>query len=178
MISLYPVPQKAQRPWWAEKLAFEQTKSVFGWASALFLVLSIAYGIWKINEQTFVPERKDVKVLVSVVDGSKVSGDALRLPGEEESRRLSLGGAIKVSILVFWIVAPPIWFWLEYVGLYRYEDARESADQFTAVGQRHDSDLACYPPPIQIIGAFLQQHQIGTSALGKPSAYLRATTLP
>ena len=37
-----------------------------------------------------------------------------------------------MGILLSWIVVPPIWFWYEHVGLYRYDlrQGRERPEQF------------------------------------------------
>ena len=129
---LYPKPEPGKHPKWARPLAFEGTKTVFGSITVVLLLFSVSYGIWQINAPNFIVQTKNAGVSVGVIDGTKASSGVIQVRGQEESRSLSHGGIFKVAILVFWIIAPPIWFWFEYVGLYRYDDQtkREESEQF------------------------------------------------
>lgn len=132
---LYPEPEEGNRPFWVA-LAFRNIQIVVGLLAAVLFVASIGYGRWKINEKNFTSEPMIVNASAKVTDGDTLSIHAVYSEG---SKTLTCIGRCKVCILLFWIVVPPIWFWYEHVGLYRYDphQGREDEKQF-----KYTQDLA------------------------------------
>jgi len=128
--ALYPKPLAGKHPWWVKPIAFKHTKDIVGLASSLLLVASIGYGIWKVNGKNFDVHPIDIKTSANITNGDTPTVNAVK--SQEDVKSLTRTGKWKVAILLFWMVLPPIWFWFEYVGLYRYdnEDQREKLDEF------------------------------------------------
>jgi hypothetical protein len=82
-----------------------------GYLSAFLLVLSTVYGVCTLNERNFNPKP------AAPVSQSEVSLP----PAPENDKALSVVGKMKAEILLFWVLAPPCWFWFEYFFLYRYD---------------------------------------------------------
>ena len=85
----------------------------------VLMIWSLAYGFYTIGESNFEPS---MPTNLMTKDSSR---DALPVNDTSKPRQLSHYGKIKAGWLVFWIVIPPVWFWIEYVGLYRYDDAAQ-----------------------------------------------------
>lgn len=41
------------------------------------------------------------------------------------ARTLTCEAKWKVALLLFWVVIPPSWFWLQFYALYRYDDPKK-----------------------------------------------------
>jgi hypothetical protein len=97
-------------------LCFSRRSGALGYLATALLIYSIWYGFARVNSPNF--ESSDI------VDHCKNEGapkpDAKPSAGDE--RRLTRVGFQKAILIVIWVLVPPIWFWLEYFGIWRYED--------------------------------------------------------
>jgi hypothetical protein len=95
----------------------------FGWISLILLVASLFLGGLTLNCSNF--DGTETKFSPEKSLGSKSANT------RAEAIKLNWLGKSKVGVLVFWILAPFAWFWLEYFGIYRYRrDAKESFEYF------------------------------------------------
>ena len=52
-------------------------------------------------------------------------------PNIMSDKKITGVGEAKMIVMLCWIVLPPIWFWLQYFGVYRYEGGHyDDLDQF------------------------------------------------
>jgi len=79
--------------------------------SVLFALYCLYYGFTRLNRANF-----DTSPAATC---QCVTGTPCPAPVSE--RTLSNYGKHKMAMLIFWIAIPPVWFWLDYFGLYRYD---------------------------------------------------------
>jgi hypothetical protein len=97
----------AVRPGWARQLV--------AYLSAALLAVSAIFGLC-----TFARPNFDAPP-AAAVKSSAASSESAGAP----AKNLSAVGTWKAGILLFWVLIPPVWFWLEYFGLYRYDDPKK-----------------------------------------------------
>ena len=85
-------------------------------ASAL-LLYSVWYGFCKVDCRNF--ESPGATQTDPCKVGSTTKAGTTPLANEE--KRLTSVGFQKAFLIVVWVLVPPIWFWLEYFGIWRYE---------------------------------------------------------
>ena|SRR5437660_1200 len=106
----------ATNPQGWEKLMQKIKIDIIGWLSAALLVIALIFGAWTVNCDNF--DKSQAKPSIGNSQGS--NGNDQSSHSSMDSRKLNSLGKWKAAVLVFWILAPPVWFWLEYFGVYRY----------------------------------------------------------
>jgi len=116
---IYGPAKPGQRPWWARPFAFSSVLSGLGYVASALLLYSVIFGFCTINRPNLT--RLEPTNAAATVQSSKP------LPGH-----LTHVGIQKAALIIVWVLAPPIWFWLEYFAVWAYEDAtkRLCLDEF------------------------------------------------
>jgi hypothetical protein len=110
---------KGDAPWWAEPFQQLQITPIVAWLSIILLVASLVLGIWTAAQSNFNPVKDQSQSIKACCSDSRAE------------RQLNQFGKWKAGVLVFWLLAPPIWFWIEYFAIYRFDpNAREDWDYF------------------------------------------------
>jgi hypothetical protein len=117
---IYGAAALGQRPWWARPFAFKNTPAILGYVASALLLYSVWYGFAKVDCRNFESPG------ASQTDPCKVEAPtkAGTTPLANEEKHLTSVGFQKSVLIFIWVLVPPIWFWLEYFGIWRYEEAK------------------------------------------------------
>jgi hypothetical protein len=118
-----------QRPWWARPFAFSNFQTVMGLLATALLLYSVVYGFARINCRNF--DSHGPTHIDECQPGEAAKPNATAATPEAE-KRLTGVGRQKAILILIWVLVPPMWFWFEYFGIWRYEDkrARQDRDEF------------------------------------------------
>lgn len=115
---IYGEATLGQRPWWARPFAFPSSQNLLGYLATVLLMYSVWYGFYTENCRNF-----KSPTAAQVNSGKAEPSAGPSLPASDE-KQLTHVGFQKAALIIFWVLVPPIWFWLEYHGLWRYEDKK------------------------------------------------------
>ena len=121
-LGIYGDPTQGQRPWWARPLAFSGVQTTMGCVASALLLYSICYGFARVNCSNFVWPASSAVDACQAEETQKPNATAA-VPDIE--KRLTSVGFQKAVLIMIWVLVPPMWFWFEYYGIWKYEDAKK-----------------------------------------------------
>jgi hypothetical protein len=122
--TIYGAPALGQRPWWARPFAFAKTPLILGYVASALLLYSVWYGFCKVDCRNFELPGAVQTDPCKVETTAKAATTSLA----NEEKRLTSVGFQKALLIFVWVLVPPIWFWLEYFGIWRYENKTARQD--------------------------------------------------
>lgn len=90
-----------------------------GYLATALLLYSIWYGFARVNCRNFEPADGPRADACETQQAPKSNAPP---PPIDEEKRLAGVGFQKAVLIMFWVLMPPVWFSLEYFGIWRYED--------------------------------------------------------
>ena len=115
---IYGEPTQGERPWWALPFAFSDVQTVMGSLATALLIYSLWYGFARINCRNF---DSPGSPHIDACQTEETPKSNATVPSDSEKRLTSVG-LQKAVLIVIWVLVPPMWFWLEYYGIWKYED--------------------------------------------------------
>jgi len=119
---IYGEPTPGQRPWWARPFAFSRVQTVMGFLATALLLYSVWYGFARINCRNF---DSPGTPHVDACQTEETAKPHAPVPSPDSEKRLTSVGFQKAVLIMIWVLVPPMWFWLEYYGIWNYEDKRK-----------------------------------------------------
>ena len=138
-LAIYGDVTSGQRPWWARPFVFSNVQTVMRFLATALLLYSVVYGFARVNCRNFDSAGTSHIDECQPEQAPKPNPTA---PTPEAEKRLTGVGLQKAVLIMIWVLVPPMWFWFEYYGIWRYEDkqARQSREKFQ-LGQELSSKI-------------------------------------
>jgi hypothetical protein len=89
-----------------------------GLLATALLIYSLWYGLTRIDCRNFdLPG----SLHINACQTEETPKSNVTAPSDSEKHLTSVG-CQKAVLIIIWVLVPPMWFWLEYYGIWKYED--------------------------------------------------------